>query len=332
MSPMQNLLDVRGLVTEFSTRSGAFSAVRGLDLSVRAGETVAIVGESGSGKSVTGLSIMRLIDPPRARIAAGSILFRREGGRTDDLALLGESEMRRIRGGEIAMIFQEPMTSLNPAHTVGRQIAEAVRLHDGVSAAAADTRAADMLRLVEIPDPARRARAYPHQLSGGMRQRVMIAMALSGSPDLLLADEPTTALDATVEAQIVSLLEALKRDFSGSIVFISHHLGLVAQLCDDICVMYGGTVVEAGLVADVLSNPKHPYTRALLACEIEDDRHGSRLTSIPGDVPDPRSKIDACIFSPRCPYVIDRCRIETPRLRPAGELRTAACHRFEEIV
>jgi oligopeptide/dipeptide ABC transporter ATP-binding protein len=245
---------------------------------------------------------------------------------------LNDTAMARYRGTRIAMIFQDPMTALNPLFTIGTHLVDVLRRREPhLTRAAALARAEDMLRTVGIADPALRLAAYPHQLSGGMRQRIMIAMALLTQPDLLIADEPTTALDATIEAQIVDLLANLRRAFDGSVVFISHHLGLVAQLCDDVSVMYGGTVVETGPVADVLARPKHPYTRALLACEIEADDGDARLVSIPGDVPDPVSRPVGCIFAPRCAYATDVCRETWPALRDAGPGRAAACHRFEEI-
>jgi oligopeptide/dipeptide ABC transporter ATP-binding protein len=293
---------------------------------LKSGETLGVVGESGCGKSVTALSILRLIANPPGRIVGGAI--RLEGR---NLLELSESEMEKIRGNDISMIFQEPMTSLNPLFTVGWQISEAIALHQGLSKRDAWDKAVEMLRRVQMPEAERRAHAYPHQLSGGMRQRVMIAMALLVEPDLLLADEPTTALDATVEAQIVALLEDLRRGFSGSIVFISHHLGLVAQFCDDLCVMYGGTIVESGPVGKVLGSPRHPYTRALLACELDDDAAGGRLVSIPGEVPDPVEVRDACVFAPRCAHATDACRRSVPALRDAGPGRLAACIRWEEL-
>jgi oligopeptide/dipeptide ABC transporter ATP-binding protein len=332
----ENLLEVRGLVTEFQTRSANFRAVRGVDLTVRKGEAVAIVGESGSGKSVTGLSIMRLIDPPRARIAAGSILLRRQNA-VDDLAALDESAMRRIRGGEIAMIFQEPMTSLNPVHTVGRQIAESVRLHLGVGPAEARARAIDMLRLVEIPEPARRAQAYPHQLSGGMRQRVMIAMALACQPQLLIADEPTTALDVTIQAQILALLTRLRGEFGMGIIFITHNLAVVYEFADRVEVMYGGRIVESATVAALFERPRHPYTKALLASAPTPDvaerprKERPRLRVIGGSPVDPRRLPPGCSFAPRCPLALDACRKSDPRLEWVGESHRSACIRRDEL-
>ena len=336
-APTSNLLEVRGLVTQFQTRSATFCAVRGLDLTVRRGETVAIVGESGSGKSVTGLSIMRLIDPPRARITAGSILFRRRNAAIDDLAALDERAMRRIRGGEIAMIFQEPMTSLNPVQTVGRQIAEAVRLHGDAGPAEARARAVDMLRLVEIPEPGRRADAYPHQLSGGMRQRVMIAMALACRPQLLIADEPTTALDVTIQAQILALLKRLQAEFGMGIIFITHNLGVVYEFAGRVEVMYGGRIVESAPVSALFGRPRHPYTKALLASIPQPGSAGRprkerpRLRVIDGSPVDPRRCPPGCSFAPRCALALDACRREEPALEPVGEGHRSACIRRDEL-
>jgi oligopeptide/dipeptide ABC transporter ATP-binding protein len=284
-----------------------------------------VVGESGSGKSTLASCLLRLLPANAARVEGRIAL---DG---TDLLALDEKAMNGYRGTRIAMIFQDPMTSLNPLFTVATHLVDVLRRREpGLSRAAALDKARTMLAKVGLSDADLRLAAYPHQLSGGMRQRIMIAMALLVGPDLLIADEPTTALDATVEAQIVALFEALRRDFSGSVMFISHHLGLVAQLCDDLCVMYGGTIVESGPVAAICEAPKHPYTKALLACEIEEDAQGE-LVSIPGDVPDPVAGVRGCIFAPRCAYAIDRCRIEAPRLRPVGPDRAAACHRAEEV-
>jgi peptide/nickel transport system ATP-binding protein len=320
------LITIRGLTLEAQTPRGTAHILRGVDLDIGRGRILGVVGESGSGKSTLAACLLRLL-PANVTRLDGRIMF--DG---TNLLALDEHEMSAYRGTRIAMIFQDPMTALNPLFTVGTHLVDVLqRREPGLSRAAALEKAKVMLGKVGLSDAELRLAAYPHQLSGGMRQRVMIAMALLVGPDLLIADEPTTALDATVEAQIVSLLEALRRDFSGSIVFISHHLGLVAQLCDDLCVMYGGTVVESGPAMAVCGGPKHPYTKALLACEIEEDTHADRLVSIPGDVPDPVAKARGCIFAPRCGYAIDRCRTEVPLLRVIGPDRAAACHRAEEI-
>ena len=335
-APAENLLEVRGLVTEFQTRSATFRAVRGIDLTVRKGEVVAIVGESGSGKTVTGLSIMGLLDPPRARVASGSILFRGRNG-VDDLAASDETAMRRIRGGEIAMIFQEPMTSLNPVHTVGRQIAEAARLHLGIGLAEARTRAIDLLRLVEIPEPTRRAQAYPHQLSGGMRQRVMIAMALACRPQLLIADEPTTALDVTIQAQILALLTRLRAQFGMGIIFITHNLAVVYEFADRVEVMYGGRIVESATVETLFERPRHPYTKALMASMPAPEaaerprKERPRLRVIGGSPADPRHLPRGCSFAPRCSLALDACRRGEPGLDRVGEGHFSACIRRDEL-
>ncbi len=318
------LVSIRDLVLEAATPRGTAHILRGVSLDIARGRILGIVGESGSGKSSLAACLLRLL-PANVTRLSGRIGF--DG---QDLLSLDEIAMAGLRGTRLAMIFQDPMTALNPLFTVGTHLTDVIRRRQpGIARARALDLAEGMLRRVAIHDPRRRLAAYPHELSGGMRQRVMIAMALLSGPDLLLADEPTTALDATVEAQIVALLEELRRDFAGSIVFISHHLGLVAGLCDDLCVMYGGTVVETGPVAEVIAAPRHPYARALLACEIGEEE-GGRLVSIPGDVPDPVTPPAGCVFAPRCPRAEARCAAETPALRSAGPDRRAACHFFEE--
>jgi peptide/nickel transport system ATP-binding protein len=295
-----------------------------VSLEIAPGEALGIVGESGSGKSVTWLAALGLL-PTKARVT-GSV--RLEG---KELVGAARSDLEQVRGKRIAMIFQDPSSCLNPVHRIGRQLVEALGLHRGLAGRAAEAEALRLLDQVGIADARRRLSDYPHLLSGGLNQRVMIAMALAGEPDLLVADEPTTALDATVEAQIVDLFEGLRIKFSGSIVFISHHLGLVAQLCDDLCVMYGGTVVETGPVAEVLANPQHPYTRALLACEIDSGAEGGRLVSIPGEVQDPVAPHVACVFAPRCAHADTRCRSSVPVLQECGVLRRVACVRWGEL-
>ena len=319
------LVEIRGLTLEARTPRGTARILRGVDLDIGRGRILGVVGESGSGKSSLASCLLRLLPANITRVA-GSVAF--DG---TDLLRLDNRAMRAYRGTRIAMIFQDPMTALNPLFTIGTHLIDVMRRREpGLKRGEGLDRAEAMLRTVGIPDPRLRLSAYPHELSGGMRQRVMIAMALAANPDLLLADEPTTALDATVEAQILTLMKALKRDFRGSILFITHHLGLIAELCDDLAVMYGGTIVETGPVAEVLANPRHPYTKALLACELKDEDEG-RLASIPCEVPDPVSGLSRCIFEPRCPHAVERCRSEVPRLREAGPERRAACHRFEEI-
>ena len=320
------LVQIRRLTLDATTARGTAHILRGLDLEIGKGRILGVVGESGSGKSSLAACLLRLLPANVSRLD-GEIVF--DGV---DLVALGEPAMNGYRGARIAMIFQDPMTALNPLFTVATHLRDVLRRrHPGIANDEARRRSIAALSSVGIADAPLRLDSYPHQLSGGMRQRVMIAMALITEPDLLLADEPTTALDATVEAQIVSLFENLRRSFAGSIVFISHHLGLVAQLCDDLCVMYGGTIVEIGPVAEVLGKPRHPYTRALLACELDDEATGGRLVSIPGEVPDPVEVRDACVFAPRCPHAREVCLASVPALRDAGAGRRAACVRWEEI-
>ncbi|MGC8476664.1 MAG: ABC transporter ATP-binding protein [Acetobacteraceae bacterium] len=325
---MTPLLEVTALQTHFATPDGVVRAVEGLSFTVTPGETLAIVGESGCGKSVTSMSILRLIQSPPGRIA-GSIRF--EGRELLDLA---EAEMRRIRGNDIAMIFQEPMTSLNPVLTVGRQITETLRLHQGLSARAAEARAAEALSLVGIPAPERRAREYPHQLSGGMRQRVMIAMALACNPKLLIADEPTTALDVTIQAQILDLMRGLKQRIGSAIMLITHDLGVVAETAERVVVMYAGRKVEEAPVAALFARPAHPYTLGLLGAvpRLGAGAEGTartRLAEIPGLVPSLRARIAGCPFAPRCTRAEDRCRAEAPALRTLAPGHAVACHHPE---
>jgi peptide/nickel transport system ATP-binding protein len=313
---METILSVENLQTHFFTQDGVTRAVDGLSFTVAAGETLGIVGESGCGKSVTALSIMRLLPAGLGRSVGGAVRF---GGR--DLLSLDEPAMRRIRGDRIAMIFQEPMTSLNPVLKIGEQIAEAVMIHQGKSAAEAWARAEEMLTLVRIPDAARRAHGYPHQFSGGMRQRVMIAMALSCHPQLLIADEPTTALDVTIQAQILKLMLELKGRIGAAILMITHDLGVVAETCQRVIVMYAGRKVEEADVQELFDRPLHPYTRGLMA-SIPRRRPGTprarRLTEIPGMVPSLRAPIPGCAFAPRCPLATPRCAAEAPPLRSSG--------------
>ena len=325
---MTPLLEVTALQTHFATPDGVVRAVEGLSFTVAPGETLAIVGESGCGKSVTSMSILRLIQSPPGRIA-GSIRF--EGRELLDLP---EAAMRRIRGNEIAMIFQEPMTSLNPVLTVGRQITETLRLHQGLSARAAEARAAEALSLVGIPAPERRAREYPHQLSGGMRQRVMIAMALACNPKLLIADEPTTALDVTIQAQILDLMRGLKQRIGSAIMLITHDLGVVAETAERVVVMYAGRKVEEAPVAALFARPAHPYTLGLLGAvpRLGAGAEGTartRLAEIPGLVPSLRARIAGCPFAPRCARADDHCRAEAPALRTLAPGRAVACHHPE---
>jgi oligopeptide/dipeptide ABC transporter ATP-binding protein len=324
--PDSPLVAIRGLKLEASTARGTAHILRGIDLDIGRGRILGVVGESGSGKSSLAICLLRLLPANITRLD-GSVAF-------DGTELLGldDAQMAGWRGRRVAMIFQDPMTALNPLFTVSTQLIDVLlQRYPGISRKDARARAHAALVDVGIADAELRLRAYPHQLSGGMRQRVMIAMALLVEPDLLVADEPTTALDATVEAQIVDLLEALRRKFSGSIVFISHHLGLLAQLCDDLCVMYGGTVVETGPAAEVLTRPRHPYTRALLECELEDDVHNGRLKSIPGEVQDPVKPMTACVFAPRCVHANAQCHVAVPLPRDVGTGHRASCFRLEEV-
>jgi peptide/nickel transport system ATP-binding protein len=323
------LLEVRDLRTHFFTQDGVTRAVDGVSLSVMPGETLGIVGESGCGKSVTALSILRLLPDKLARIVGGEVSF--EGV---DLLKLDEVAMREMRGNRIAMIFQEPMTSLNPVLTVGFQIAESIRIHEGASVATARERAASLLKLVKIPDAERRLDDYPHQFSGGMRQRVMIAMALACQPKLLIADEPTTALDVTIQAQILKLMVELKEKTGAAIVLITHDLGVVAETCERVAVMYAGRKVEEAPVEVLFDAPAHPYTRGLMASKprLGTDTGGARLTELPGLVPSLREPIVGCAFAPRCSMAVDRCRQETPALRTVGARHITACHEAERVL
>ena len=317
------LLAVRDLQTYFFTVDGVTRAVDGVSFDVFPGETLGIVGESGCGKSVTSLSIMGLVPNPPGRIAGGRILF--EG---EDLLTRSPAELREIRGNRIAMIFQEPMTSLNPVYTVGDQIAEGLIRHRGVSRAAARERTIDLLRRVRIPSAERRVDDYPHQMSGGMRQRVMIAMALACEPRLLIADEPTTALDVTIQAQILELMKTLRDETGTAILLITHDLGVIAELADDVAVMYAGRIVEQAPVRELFADPQHPYTLGLLGSLPRLDAVQDRLTAITGSVPDPRHMPVGCRFSPRCPLADARCRAEQPPLASvhgAAPVHQVAC-------
>jgi peptide/nickel transport system ATP-binding protein len=326
------LLEVADLKTWFFTRDGVVRAVDGVSFAVLPGEVLAIVGESGCGKSVTALSILRLIPQPPGRIVSGRIRF---GGR--DLLALSEAEMRRVRGNDIAMIFQEPMTSLNPVLTIGRQIAETLILHQRLDRRAATERAVDMLRLVHIPEAERRAGEYPHQMSGGMRQRVMIAMALACNPKLLIADEPTTALDVTIQAQILDLMRELKARIDAAIVLITHDLGIVAEMAERVVVMYAGRKVEEAGVEALFRRPLHPYTQGLLASV---PRLGAsvgraeppRLAEIPGTVPSLREAIPGCPFAPRCGFASDICRREMPAFEEKMPGHFAACFHSDRLL
>ncbi|MCW5733727.1 MAG: ABC transporter ATP-binding protein [Enhydrobacter sp.] len=325
---MSALLDVRNLHTEFRTGAGLVRAVDGVSYTVDPGETVAIVGESGSGKSVGAMSILRLIPDPPGRITEGQILF---GGR--DLLGLSPEEMRAVRGSEIGMVFQEPMTSLNPVLTIGRQMTETLQQHRGADRATADRRAVELLSLVGISDPERRLRQYPHQLSGGMRQRIMIAIALTCEPKLIIADEPTTALDVTIQAQILELMTGLTRRLNVALIIITHNLGVVARYAKRVNVMYAGRIVESGPAADVYHDPRHPYTIALLRSVPRLDRpRQARLDPVEGQPPDLTRLDRGCAFRPRCRFAIAACAEARPPLEAAGAAgHLSACFRRDEL-
>ncbi|MFP5516004.1 MAG: ABC transporter ATP-binding protein [Alphaproteobacteria bacterium] len=327
-------LDIRNLQTHFTADPGVSKAVDGVSFAVRRNETLAVVGESGSGKSVTSLSAMRLIPSPPGIIAGGEILFRGRDGQVRDLARLSERAMRSVRGNEIGMIFQEPMTSLNPVYTVGDQIGEALRYHQGLDRRAARAEALAMLKKVGIPAAERRLDEYPHQMSGGMRQRVMIAMALACRPTLLIADEPTTALDVTIQAQILDLMRRLQEETGTSILFITHNLGVVAEVAHRVVVMYSGRIVEEGDVRSLLKSPRHPYTRGLLACMPHLGQRrgdGGRLYAIPGSVPSPVNRPAGCTFAPRCALAEPACLAAEPVLEPVGPDHSARCRRWRDV-
>ncbi|MFG5408623.1 ABC transporter ATP-binding protein [Piscinibacter sakaiensis] len=317
-------MSARDLRVEFRGRRGTASVLQGVDFELAPGETLCVVGESGCGKSMTALALLRLVPSPPGRLSGGSVRFHGE-----ELTTASDARMRAVRGNRISMIFQEPMTSLNPVYTVGEQIAESLRLHAGLDAAAAHARAVEMLRQVGIPAPERRVDEYPHQLSGGMRQRVMIAMALACEPDILIADEPTTALDVSVQAQIFDLLRELQRERGTAILMITHDMGAVAEMADRVIVMYAGRVIEQGRVDAVLSEPRHPYTRGLIAClpELGSSTADARtpLVEIPGVVPSIWELGQGCAFRERCPQALPRCGAEVPPLLRGADGHGVAC-------
>jgi oligopeptide/dipeptide ABC transporter ATP-binding protein len=325
-SPDDTILEVRDLVTTFDTDAGRLTAVDGVSFNVRRGRTLGIVGESGCGKSVTALSIMRLLPQPMGRIASGSIRF---DGR--DLATIPTEEMLKVRGGRIGLIFQEPMTALNPVHTIGRQLSEVFLLHRTRNKAEALSLSVEMLRKVGIPSPEIRVGEYPHQLSGGMRQRVVIAMALACKPAVVIADEPTTALDVTIQAQILELMQSLQDEMGMAIMLITHDLGVIAEMCDDVLVMYAGRIAEAGPVEQIFSAPAHPYTRGLLDSipRLEFERK-TRLKVIEGMVPSLADLPAGCRFQNRCPFRVDACASQPALETIAGDHR-AACHRWRDL-
>ena len=329
MAEKQPLLELRNLKTWFYTDEGGAKAVDGVDYAILPGETLGVVGESGCGKSVTALSIMGLVQSPPGKIVAGEILLHGE-----DLTKFDENRMRKVRGNRIGMIFQEPMTSLNPVFTIGDQIMEAVLLHQGCSRAEARVRAIEMLRLVRIPSPEKRVDEYPHQMSGGMRQRVMIAMALSCDPELLIADEPTTALDVTIQAQILTLIRDLQDELGMSVLLITHDLGVVAQTCHHVCVMYAGKVVERAATRELFKQPKHPYTVGLFRSIPKLGQKAHKLDVIPGVVPSALEFPDGCRFHNRCPFATEECATDEPELREVGsaaEPHQVACHHAEKV-
>jgi peptide/nickel transport system ATP-binding protein/oligopeptide transport system ATP-binding protein len=321
-----NLLEVRGLTTAFMTGGGEVNAVEDVSFSLKEGQILGIVGESGSGKSVTALTVMDLLPKPPARIAGGEVVF---NGQT--LTRMSDREMQRIRGPGISMIFQEPMTSLNPVFSIGDQIMETIAAHERLPQAALRKRAVAMLDKVGIPSAARRLDDYPHQMSGGQRQRVMIAMALACNPKLLIADEPTTALDVTIQAQILDLLMDLRDEFGMGVIIITHNMGVIAETADRVLVMYAGRVVEEAPVADIFDRPLHPYTRGLLDCvpSLTEDR--PRLVAIPGTLPEPARRPPGCRFAPRCAHAEPACTVAIPVLETLEPAHTAACFRAKEL-
>lgn len=321
-----DVLQVRGLNVVFNQQQQAFSAVRDLSFTLRRGETLAIVGESGSGKSVTSLALMRLLDQAVSEVRSDALLLRRRSRQVIELSEQSETEMRGVRGADMAMIFQEPMTSLNPVFTIGEQIAESIRLHQGLKHDEALREAKKMLDQVRIPEAEAMLSRYPHQLSGGMRQRVMIAMALSCRPAVLIADEPTTALDVTIQAQIIELLLELQQKENMALVLITHDLALVAEAAHKIIVMYAGQVVETGDAHAIFHAPRHPYTQALLRALPEFAQDKERLASLPGVVPGKYDRPNGCLLNPRCPYATDRCRAEEPALNMLADGRQSKCH------
>lgn len=323
MSQAETILEIKDLCVEFQTVEGVVHAVDHLNYTLHKGEKLGIVGESGSGKSVSSLGMMQLIPNPPGRITGGEILYHGK-----DLVKASEKEMQKIRGNEISMIFQEPMTSLNPIIKCGKQIAESLRLHRGMKKKEAMEEAVRMMRAVGIANPEVRAHEYPHQMSGGMRQRVMIAMALACQPQILIADEPTTALDVTIQAQILDLIRELNESMGTSVVFITHDLGVVSELCDTVIVMYTGHIVEQAPVKELFESPKHPYTKGLLNAIPKITRERNPLETIEGMVPNPTERIEGCSFSPRCPYAIDQCRKAEPPMAELSDGRLVRCWQY----
>ena len=324
---MANVLEIKDLATYFYTHDGIVKAVDGISYEVEEGETLGIVGESGCGKSVSALSVMGLIADPPGRIQRGEVLF--EG---ENLLELSDANMRKVRGNRISMVFQEPMTSLNPVLTIERQLTETLELHLSMTKNEARTRSVELLEMVGIPDPARRVKGYPHQMSGGMRQRVMIAMAISCNPRLIIADEPTTALDVTIQAQILELMQSLCKELGTALIIITHNLGVVARYAQRVNVMYAGKIIEKGTAREIYADPRHPYTLGLLnSVPRLDEERGSKLVPIEGLPPDLIELPERCSFAPRCRYVIDRCLHEFPPLEPVKGAHLSACWRSGEL-
>ena len=319
------VLEVKDLCVEFNTAEGKVQAINSLGYTLHAGEKLGIVGESGSGKSVSSLAVMGLIPNPPGKITGGTILYKGQ-----DLLKKSEGEIEKIRGNEISMIFQEPMTSLNPIHRCGSQIAESLRLHRGMGKKQAMAEAVEMMRAVGIANPEVRAQEYPHQMSGGMRQRVMIAMALACRPQILIADEPTTALDVTIQAQILDLIRDLNREMDTAVLFITHDLGVVSELCDTVIVMYTGRIVEQAPVRDLFRDPKHPYTMGLMEAIPRITRERRPLTTIQGMVPNPTERVEGCTFWPRCPQATERCRRQAPPVTTLSPERRVRCWLYED--
>jgi oligopeptide transport system ATP-binding protein len=317
---LEPILDVKNLTTQFQTQDGTVFAVNGVSFVLNKGEFLGIVGESGSGKSVTMMSLLRLIPIPPGEIVAGEAIFDGE-----DLLAMDKDEIRKVRGGRIGFVFQDPMTSLNPVVKVGPQITEALKLHLGMNSKEANERAVELLEMVGIPDAPARLKSYPHEFSGGMRQRAMIAIALACSPEILIADEPTTALDVTIQAQIIDITKDLRDKLDTSVIWITHDLGVVASLADRVLVMYGGQIVEEGPVNELYLSPQHPYTRALLRSVPRLDQKGTGLESISGQPPSMYAPPSSCVFAPRCEYAYDRCLKENPVLEPVSETHQVAC-------
>ncbi|MCR5272742.1 MAG: ABC transporter ATP-binding protein [Lachnospiraceae bacterium] len=325
MNQAEEILEIKDLCVQFNTVEGTVQAINHLDYKLHKGEKLGIVGESGSGKSVSSLGVMQLIPNPPGKITGGEILYKGE-----DIVKKSEKEMEKIRGNEISMIFQEPMTSLNPIIKCGSQIAESLRLHRGLKKKEAFAEAVEMMRAVGIANPEVRAHEYPHQMSGGMRQRVMIAMALACRPQILIADEPTTALDVTIQAQILDLIRDLNEEMNTSVIFITHDLGVVRELCDNVIVMYTGRIVEKASVKDLFNNPKHPYTKGLMNAIPRITKDRPPLETIEGSVPNPTEKIEGCSFWPRCPYATERCKKEEPPVINISDTRQVKCFLYEE--